>query len=154
MGGHKAQFSSPYCLIHKCCHLIPMYLTIHILMCLNSQAPEYISDLLTADKPSRTLRSSDFGLLTVPMIRGKSGGGAFWNYEPTLWNKRTNCIKCTTTVPSFKSKLYACHVRPMAGQCLNLSVSLHLSRSLWVCVGGHAYVCGWAGDEYFMKNSL
>lgn len=61
------------------------HITLIVYKSLNGVAPANISDLFTASKPSRTLRSPDTGLLTVPRIRSKSGEGAFSYHGPTLW---------------------------------------------------------------------
>ena len=54
---------------------------------LHSQAPQYLSDLLHQHTPSRSLRSSDSGLLSVPRTsRRNFGDRAFSVAAPTLWN--------------------------------------------------------------------
>ena len=54
---------------------------------LNGLGPRYINDLLHNYEPSRSLRSSGSGLLSVPRIRTKHGKAAFSYYAPTNWNK-------------------------------------------------------------------
>jgi len=54
---------------------------------LHGQAPVYICDLLHPYMTSRSLRSSDQGLLVVPRTRLKTKGDrAFEIVAPTLWN--------------------------------------------------------------------
>ena len=72
---------------------------------INGLAPSYVSDMLEPYVPTRTLRSSDKGLLTVHWINSKSGYGAFSHYGPTLWNSIPADLRSVTTVSSFKSKL-------------------------------------------------
>src|SRR4029434_9433744 len=53
----------------------------------NGLGPSYIANSLVKYLPSRTLRSSNAGLLEVPSkIREKIGDAAFVNYAPVLWN--------------------------------------------------------------------
>ena len=68
-------------------------------------APSYVSDMLKPYEPTRTLRSSDKGLLTAHPINFKSGSGAFSHYGPTLWNSIPADLRSATTVCSFKRKL-------------------------------------------------
>lgn len=74
------------------------------------------------------------------MIRSKSGGGAFSYYEPTVWNKLPDDLRCTRIVASFKSKLKTYMYSQAYGQPVPPSLCLSLSLSLWVCVGGHIYL--------------
>lgn len=54
---------------------------------LHGLAPHYLSELLTPYSPARDLRSSEAGLLIVPLTRLKSmGDGAFSSIAPKLWN--------------------------------------------------------------------
>lgn len=74
--------------------------------CLNGLAPAYLSDLLVPYSPSRTLRSSDSNLLSVPKSRTKSyGDRAFKNCAPKLWNNLPRQIRLSVTVAEFKSAL-------------------------------------------------
>lgn len=117
-------------------------------------APKCISDLLTAYKPSRPLRASDTGLLTVRMIRNKCGEEAFGYYGPTLWNKLPDDSRCNTTVFSFENELQNLPVLSglwlarastflsiCLSLCLFLSLSLPLSLPLSLCVT--LGMCGW-----------
>ncbi len=58
-----------------------------VFKCLNGLGPSYLSDLLLPYQPSRTLRSSGTGLLTIPRVKTKTHGeAAFSHYGPYLWN--------------------------------------------------------------------
>ncbi len=73
---------------------------------LHGQAPEYISELLTEHKPTRSLRSSDQGLLTVPRTNMVTyGDRAFANVAPVLWNSLPSSVREQSTVNSFKVHL-------------------------------------------------
>lgn len=72
---------------------------------LNGLAPEYIRDLLSWYKPSRSLRSSSSCLLTVPRTRTKQGEAAFSSYAPHIWNTIPGEYKAAETLNSFKSKI-------------------------------------------------
>ncbi|XP_037631145.1 uncharacterized protein LOC119491325, partial [Sebastes umbrosus] len=72
---------------------------------LNGLGPKYISDLLLCYEPSRPLRSSGSGLLSVPRVRTKHAEGAFSFYAPNIWNKLPENCRTATTLTSFKTKL-------------------------------------------------
>ena len=74
--------------------------------CLHGSAQDYLSELLTPYAPSRTLRSSDSTLLSVPKSRTKSyGDRAFRNASPKLWNNLPLNIRQSETFSTFKSSL-------------------------------------------------
>ena len=56
--------------------------------CLNSTAPDYLTDLLTIYKPARQLRSSsDTSILSIPTVRIQSfGQRSFSHSAPSVWN--------------------------------------------------------------------
>lgn len=54
---------------------------------INGIRPKESSDLLVHYQPSRPLRSSGAGLLSIPRIRTKQGEAAFSFHVPHLWNK-------------------------------------------------------------------
>ena len=74
-------------------HWLPVYQRIDfkilllVYKALNGFWPKYISDLLPWSEPSRPLRSSGSGLLSVPGVRTDDGEAAFSYYEPHTWNK-------------------------------------------------------------------
>ncbi len=73
---------------------------------INNRAPSYLSDLLVRHVPSRSLRSSDLALLTVPRTRSKyKGDRAFVVIGPNLWNKLPLAIRMAPTLTIFRSKL-------------------------------------------------
>ncbi|XP_029941085.1 uncharacterized protein LOC115383145 [Salarias fasciatus] len=73
---------------------------------LHGQAPLYITDLLQPYVTSRSLRSSDQGLLVVPRSRLKTKGDrAFEVVAPTLWNSLPVNLRSADTVDSFKKQL-------------------------------------------------
>ena len=74
--------------------------------CLHNLAPPYLSELIVPYQPSRSLRSSDSHLLTVPKTKKKSyGDRAFKNAAPKLWNTMPLDIRQCESFYSFKSKL-------------------------------------------------
>ena len=67
---------------------------------------EYLAELLTVYQPTRTLRSADRQMLTVPKTRLKTyGDRAFAKSAPTLWNRLPENVKSATSVCTFKSAL-------------------------------------------------
>ena len=74
--------------------------------CLNGLAPQYLSQHLIPYSPTRSLRSSDAALLTVPKSRTQSyGARAFQNCSPRLWNCLPLNIRQLNTYSSFKRAL-------------------------------------------------
>jgi len=71
----------------------------------NGLGPKYINDLLHNYEPSRSLRSSGTGLLSVLRVRTKHGKAAFSYYAPTLWNKVPESCTSAETLSIFKSRL-------------------------------------------------
>jgi len=77
-----------------------------VFKCLNGLGPSYLTDLLLPYQPSRTLRSSGTGLLTIPRVRTKTHGeAAFSHYGPYLWNGLPENLRAAETVDIFKRKL-------------------------------------------------
>lgn len=73
---------------------------------LNSQAPQYITDLLLHGKCSRPLRSSNTLMSTVPRSRLKLKGDlAFSVAAPCLWKDLPGHIRLSSDVDSFKTSL-------------------------------------------------
>ena len=77
--------------------------------------PPYISDLLHPYCPSRTLRSLDTSLLTVPSFSLETcGKRSFSSFGPTVWNslplslRKTQCF--TTFKTKFKIHLFRIHL--------------------------------------------
>ena len=75
--------------------------------CLNSTAPDYLTELLRIYKPAHQLSSSsDTSILCIPTVRAHSlGQRAFSNAVPTVWNILPYEIRSSNTISSFKSSL-------------------------------------------------
>ena len=87
---------------------------------LHALAPQYLADLLHQHTPSRSLRSSDAGLLSIPRTKLKSfGDRAFSVAAPTLWNSLPAEIRNSPTLDCFKSLLKT-HLFSLAFPCLNV----------------------------------
>ncbi|KAF7660395.1 hypothetical protein LDENG_00282600 [Lucifuga dentata] len=56
-------------------------------------------------EPSRPLRSSSFGQLSVARVRIKHGEAAFSFSAPQLWNKLPEDLRSDPTVNLFKTRL-------------------------------------------------
>ncbi|KAL3066517.1 hypothetical protein OYC64_016470 [Pagothenia borchgrevinki] len=75
---------------------------------LHTIAPQYLTDLLHPYTPSRSLRSSDTGLLSIPRSRLRTvGDRAFSVAAPTLWNALPPEIRNAASLDIFKSALKA-----------------------------------------------
>ncbi len=73
---------------------------------LHGLAPQYLSELLIPYAPKRDLRSSETGLLTVPLTRLRlMGDRAFSSLAPKLWNSLLIEIRQAKTLSTFKSRL-------------------------------------------------
>ena len=80
--------------------LLFMYKVLHNL------APQYISDLVTRYKPTRTLRSSTSIQFTIPSYRTAFyGSRPFAVAGPSLWNALPLTVRSATTPHSFKRAL-------------------------------------------------
>ena len=75
--------------------------------CLNSTAPDYLTELLRIFKPTRQLRSSsDTSILCIPTVRTHSLGQRSFSYAaPTVWNTLPYEIRSSNTSSYFKSSL-------------------------------------------------
>jgi len=108
-GTRKYEHISP---ILASLHWLPIHFRIHfkILLftfkALNGLAPIYLSELLHPYTPSRSLRSADQLLLTVPKARLKlRGDRAFSVAAPKLWNALPLDIRQATSLSHFKTLL-------------------------------------------------
>ena len=73
---------------------------------LQGLAPQYLSDLFQSYTPARSLRSSDQGLLTVPVSRTRTyGDRSLQSAGPHLWNKLPSEMRTVPDLTSFKSYL-------------------------------------------------
>lgn len=69
-------------------------------------APDYICDLITKQQPTRTLRSANRSLLTVPKTRTATyGDRTFRKAAATLWNNLPQQLKESESVHQFKRQL-------------------------------------------------
>ena len=95
--------------------------------CLNSTAPDYLTELLRIYTPTRQLRSSsDTSILCIPTVRTHSLGQRAFSYAaPTVWNTLPYEIRSSNTISSFKSSLK----------------TYLFQQSYWLCV----CVCVWGG---------
>ena len=107
--------------IQKFDHITPILISLHWLpiearisfkillltyKILNGLAPGYLSDLISAYKPSRALRSAHKNLLAVPRTKLKTfGDRCFSVASPILWNGLPSSIKLSPSVPVFKKRL-------------------------------------------------
>jgi hypothetical protein len=70
---------------------------------LHGLAPSYLSELLTTYQPTRSLRSEDKDLLSVPYSRTKTyGDRSFSVMAPRLWNRIPGVCKQSQTVRAFR----------------------------------------------------
>ena len=72
---------------------------------LNGTAPHYLSSLLTNYTPTRSLRSSDQNLLTIPNVKTKIGSRGFRSSGPRLWNTLPVHLRSENTYSAFRSHL-------------------------------------------------
>ena len=68
-------------------------------------APDYLCELVTEHKPSRSLRSTDTLTLDVPFVKTVTGEKAFRSAAPRVWNNLTSATRSMTSVTSFKKHL-------------------------------------------------
>ena len=68
--------------------------------------PHYLSELLHAYQPSRTLRSSNEKLLKIPKTNLKSAGNRSFSFQsPQIWNSLPASLRDSPSLPSFKKNL-------------------------------------------------
>ncbi len=85
---------------------IEFKLLLFVFKSLNGLAPPYLADLLKRHTPTRSLRSSDQLLLTVPKSRFKfRGDWAFSVVAPRLWNSLPLYVRAAPTIFTFKTQL-------------------------------------------------
>ena len=107
--------------IPRYCHVTPLLMELHWLpvasriifkiillafKAVNSQAPEYIKQLIyIKQKSSYSLRSNSDLLLVSPRTSNQHGDQSFSSAAPTLWNALPLNIKLTDKLTTFKKKL-------------------------------------------------
>ena len=100
-------------------HITPVLYTLHwlpvkcrveykigllVLKCLHGMAPTYLSDVLQAYTPTRSLRSASKGLLQVPKFRLSTfGERSFASFAPRLWKELPVQLRNCTSLDTFKS---------------------------------------------------
>ena len=76
---------------------------------LHGLAPQYISELIQAYVPARSLRSANQSLLCVPNTKTVTyGGRSFRAAAPQLWNALPISVKQAPTLETFKRHLKTC----------------------------------------------
>ena len=83
--------------------IFKILLLVHQIM--NKTAPEYNQSLVHLYQPTRTLRSSNSGLLHIPLSKKSWGERAFAHAGPALWNSLPQELKNSDSSTSFKSNL-------------------------------------------------
>ena len=108
----KRSNSSSHSLLKKL-HWLPVRARVDYKMavlcftCLNCECmPSYLSSLLVSYEPSRSLRSQDAALLTVPRYSLEPfGRRSFSVFAPSLWNSLPLSLRQLSTLDSFKKHL-------------------------------------------------
>ena len=73
---------------------------------LHGLSPSYLKDLIIPYNPSRSLRSSGAGLLSLPKVKKKSAGQRAFAYRaPFLWNRLPPVIREADLVELYKGML-------------------------------------------------
>lgn len=72
---------------------------------LSHGSPSYLRDLLIRYSPTRSLRSSDHHLLTIPRIDSANGRRSFAYAAPSVWNSLPLNIRTLDSYQSFRSAL-------------------------------------------------
>ena len=72
---------------------------------INGTAPDYNKSLIHQYQPTRTLRSSQSGLLQIPLSKKSWGDRAFAHAGPALWNSLPQELKNSNSLTSFKGNL-------------------------------------------------
>ena len=91
-------------------HWLPAQERIHfriltyVFNCLNSQAPEYLSESLQIHQPSRDTRSNKEYRLNELVIPNRFNEIAFTYMGPALWNNLDISIRTATSVDKFKKQ--------------------------------------------------
>ena len=77
-----------------------------IYKCVNSQAPDYLSNLISFRKPTYATRSShDSTLLFIPRTRTRTADNVFQVAGPRLWNSLPTNIRQAKSLDIFKGQL-------------------------------------------------
>ncbi len=97
--------------ILKDLHWLPVHHRIHFKIATltfklrHDSEPTYLRNLLMPYTPTRTLRSSNQNLLSVPYARTIFGARAFRNAAPAIWNDLPQDLRDCHSLQIFKCKL-------------------------------------------------
>ena len=107
LGRKSGSLSLPFLLPFTGCQYNKgSFLRLMVFKAINGQAPSYLSDLLHPHSATRSLRSSNKGLLHIPRSRLKlKGDRAFAVAAPRLWNQLPPDIRDAPSIYAFKSRL-------------------------------------------------
>jgi len=72
---------------------------------LNSSQPAYLRSLLNYHTPTRSLRSANTNLLSVPRVRTTFASRGFSIAAPTVWNSLPSSIRSSTSADTFRRLL-------------------------------------------------
>ena len=72
---------------------------------LQYKQPSYLADLLHPHTSSRSLRSTDQRLLTIPLVKSAIGRCYFSYCAPTLWNSLPPSLRFSDSLLSFRCQL-------------------------------------------------
>jgi len=86
-------------------HVLDVYTFCCRLYCTTVVGFSYIASLLNEHRPTRTLRSSDELLFTIPFCKLSLGNRAFSIYAPRVWNSMTHDCRASSSIACFKSNL-------------------------------------------------
>ena len=78
---------------------------VHVFNSVSGSGPKYLDSLLSYNKQSRNLRSSNSMVLYQHKVRTNFGSRAFANYGPAVWNNLPTEIRLAPSVAIFKRKL-------------------------------------------------
>ncbi len=72
---------------------------------LSHKQPSYLHSLLTRSLPTRSLRTNQGCLLSVPKVRTKTGGRSFSACAPVLWNALPVSVRSAESARVFRKRL-------------------------------------------------
>ena len=78
---------------------------LHVFRALNALSPGYLADMPERHVPTRSLKSADSMLLTIPWTRHRWGNRAFSRVGPVLWNNLPLAVRSASSLASFKRQL-------------------------------------------------
>jgi len=93
-----------------------------------ASSPPYLADLLKLRPPTRSLRSSDAPLLTVPRTQTALATRAFSVAAPTVWNGLPSNVRSCDSLSTFRRYLKT-HVLPPRMRNVAIPVPLYLMLS-------------------------